>query len=514
MKAIDAKPRAAWIDSPGVDLIVGCCLWSLPLLILGQVFTSSRVWIVSFYALALLFNYPHYMATIYRAYNTKEDLARYRFYTVYVTAILAAVLLMAQFSPRLLPWLVTIYITWSPWHYMGQNFGLAMMFIRRSGMEIERKDRNALWTAFVASYLMIFLSFHTNPSTNPNVISLQLPALLDTLRIPLMMVFLVLGVYPLSRFVRKAGLRPMLPAIVLYVTEFLWFVLPPILGLLRVGQLPPASYSAGVLALMHSAQYIWITSYYAKREAGGDSTWTWKHYFATLVVGGIALFIPGPWLAARIFHVDFSATVLAFAAVINIHHFILDGAVWKLREKRVASLLITNPTPAAAVEPALPMSRFRWQSVPLLAAALLLIAGLDQVRYYFSTRSDLGALKIAAAMVPYDSVIQSRLARGLLDEQRYDEAYEHYLPIVDHMRATSVALINFGLLCKRRGEDARAIESFNRAIELNPNSAPAQLHLAETLQENGKPEEAAEHFERYQKLLASDRDHTFVNVDH
>ena len=31
--------------------------------------------------------------------------------------------------------LFTLYLTWSPWHYTGQNYGIAVMFLRRRGVE-------------------------------------------------------------------------------------------------------------------------------------------------------------------------------------------------------------------------------------------------------------------------------------------------------------------------------------------------------------------------------------------
>ena len=95
---------------------------------------------------------------------------------------------------------------------------------------------------------------------------------------------------------------------------------------------------------MHSAQYLWITSYYARREAGAKGAGGWRPfaYFAVLVAGGIALFVPGPWLASRLFHSDFAASFLIFTALVNIHHFILDGAIWKLRDNRIAALLLNS----------------------------------------------------------------------------------------------------------------------------------------------------------------------------
>src|SRR5208283_1171037 len=89
---------------------------------------------------------------------------------------------------------------------------------------------------------------------------------------------------------------------------------------------------------------LWITSYYARREASGESGRDWRPwaYFAVLVAGGIALFVPGPWLASRLFHYDFGASFLIFTALVNIHHFILDGAIWKLRDSRIATLLLNS----------------------------------------------------------------------------------------------------------------------------------------------------------------------------
>ncbi len=128
----------------------------------------------------------------------------------------------------------------------------------------------------------------------------------------------------------------------LTVTQFLWFFLPAVIELVSGHEIPQTRYSSGLLAVLHSTQYLWITSYYQKKEAraAGDSQWSFSRYLVTLIAGGIALFIPGPWIVSRIFHADFAASFLTFTALVNIHHFILDGAIWKLRDSRIASLLL------------------------------------------------------------------------------------------------------------------------------------------------------------------------------
>src|SRR5262249_46300032 len=208
-------------------------------------------------------NGPHYMATIYRAYRTREDFARYRVRTLYCTLFLIAVLIAAHGFYGMVAWLMTIYLTWSPWHYMGQNFGLMLMFVHRNELKIDRRDRNVLWISFVASYLLTFLFFHTGPSTTPFWISIGFPpSLLDTLRIPLMLVFFA-GALPLGRLIRQAGAKrkrdsaqpqpwkPMLAPLTLYVTQFLWAVLPSALVFLKGFGVPEVAYSVSMLAVMH-----------------------------------------------------------------------------------------------------------------------------------------------------------------------------------------------------------------------------------------------------------------------
>src|SRR5579863_10419977 len=300
-----------WIYNPWLDLIVGCGAWSAPLLLLSyfSVASSARTWSVVFYVLAVFFNYPHYMATIYRAYHRAEDFQKYRIFTVHTTALILMTLLLSHYWLRLLPWIFTIYLTWSPWHYSGQNYGLFMMFARRAGADPDKATRRALYGAFVVSYLILFLGFHTGPSSESLFLSLGIPRVVSRWeQIILSVAFVVLSAYGLRNLARTTGWRKLIPSLTLFSSQFLWFLLPAAISLIKGLEIPQNRYSSGVLAVMHAAQYLWITSYYARREATGNAAentsrkWRPLAYFGVLVVGGIALFVPGPWLASRAFH--------------------------------------------------------------------------------------------------------------------------------------------------------------------------------------------------------------------
>src|SRR5208282_3309103 len=167
--------------------------------------------------------------------------------------------------------------------------------------------------------------------------------------------------------------------------------------------------------------------YYQRREAraAGQAGWRFSSYFVTLIAGGIALFIPGPWIVSRLLHADFAASFLTFTALVNIHHFILDGALWKLRDSRIATLLLDargKTGDAEAPRRNKIMGAGRWLAGPSAGAhairvasviALFAWAGIDLVHFYWSSKADsLPALERAAKLNPDDSAVQLRLARA------------------------------------------------------------------------------------------------------
>ena|SRR5271168_2523680 len=568
--------RAPWIYGPALDLIVGCGGWSAPLLLVAFLATKSHAqqWSVAFYFLALLFNYPHFMATVYRAYHTREQFEKYRIFTVHMALLLVVAGVLAHKLPVLLPWLFTLYVCWSPWHYTGQNFGLLMMFTRRAGLAPERSERRALYAAFIASYVLLMLSFHTGPSTDEMVLSLNIPARLAFWpKAACAVFFLGCGGWVLARFWRRgasssgsgepAGRRGVVLAapVTLFLSQFLWFVFPVGLELTSKLQVPQTRYSTGILAVLHSTQYIWITSYYQRREsrAAGQSAWRFGGYFATLVAGGIALFIPGPWIVSRLFHADFAASFLTFTALVNIHHFILDGAIWKLRDTRVAALLIdsgekASPAGAAqssggasAAEPAPAKGIFGWLAgnsggvrALRIAAVLLFCAWglMDQVRFYWaSAEGRLPELQRAAHLNPYDSSLQASIARAdqktddgqsaiaaltravalrpqsrllqhslahaLLSAGRYPEAFDLYQNLLSRYPNDVDALVNAGLLAARLGHPEEALDDWRRAVDLDPTQANAQLYLGDALAARGEEQAAARHYRAYVDMVGA-----------
>src|SRR5262249_35554974 len=162
----------------------------------------------------------------YRAYRTREDFSRYRIFTIHLTILIVLAGAITHWAVWLIPWVFTVYITWSPWHYSGQNFGLALMFARRAGINPTRGERKALYISFVASYALVFLTMHSGVSPDPYALSLGIPVEVgEGLRAVLAVVFALTGPWALYRLSRRGGRRLIIAPAALFATQFLWFVM-------------------------------------------------------------------------------------------------------------------------------------------------------------------------------------------------------------------------------------------------------------------------------------------------
>jgi Tfp pilus assembly protein PilF len=552
---LPSPPQSPWIYRSWIDLTVGCGAWSAPLLLAGFYFANShqRGWSVVFYFLALLSNYPHFMATVYRAYHTRDEFEKYRLYTVHVALLLAVAGVVTHLWYPLLPWIFTLYICWSPWHYTGQNFGLLMMFARRAGVAPTATERRALRLSFIASYILLMLSFHTGASGDALILSLGLAAKFTLpARAALALFFVGASGWALASLARRSSFRSILPVVTLTLTQFLWFLLPAVIEFMSGREIPQTRYSSGLLAVLHSTQYLWITSYYQKKEAraAGDSRWSYSRYLVTLIAGGIALFIPGPWIVSRVFHADFAASFLTFTALVNIHHFILDGAIWKLRDSRIAAVLLDDQQKSAhaADEKQNGFARAaRWltgrapaaRAFRIATAALLFVwAAVDQLHFWWASEaSALPVLQRAAALNPDDSSVQVRLARAeqlagqreaalaamqraatinpanlalqesygrsLIEAGRDSDAAMQFQKIIARWPRNADALINYGTLANRLGHGGEAVDNWQRAVDVDPAQSNAQLYLAQALDQQGELQAAARHYRSYLQIIAA-----------
>jgi hypothetical protein len=128
---------------------------------------------------------------VVRVYETREDRRKYAFFTIFITIALALVLFASSWNVWVASVLITTYLTWSPWHYSGQNYGLMLMFLSRRGIAVDPTTKRLLYASFILSAALAIMAIHAgsngtvySPQTlhvanTPTVLYLPLPPALS-----------------------------------------------------------------------------------------------------------------------------------------------------------------------------------------------------------------------------------------------------------------------------------------------------------------------------------------------
>ena len=351
-----ALESGRWLYGRGLDLWIGCGFGYVALLpvLLGYGLASGvQTWSTTITkALTIGINAPHYGATVLRVYAHAADRARYRFFALYATVAVALAFAVGTRSWWVASLLITLYITWSPWHFAGQNYGIAVMFLRRRGIGLDATTKRLLYLSFALSALLVILETHGTERmfsvTPPTLPAPEAPRLLR-LGIPGPVLQTLLAVTGLAylgcltgvarRLRGNVSAADQLPAWALVLTQALWYVVPVLLVPPREELLP---FTAVWVSTAHSAQYLWITAYYARRSNAREPArpFLLKSLIAGCSVQIVPALLFGPDLLGEL-PWDAGLAALTFAAL-NIHHFLLDGAIWKLRDGRIARVLLHN----------------------------------------------------------------------------------------------------------------------------------------------------------------------------
>jgi tetratricopeptide (TPR) repeat protein len=533
-QAASAPGRAQpWLFGPLPDLLIGCGLLYAIALPAFFVYGSGIRALQSealMPVLVLLVSLPHYGATLLRVYERKEDRRLYRRFAIHASLALFAVFVVALHAPLVAALLTTLYLTWSPWHYTAQNYGLASMFLRRRGAAVSPLLGRSLRLSFVFSYGLVFLWMHTGEGTPadyavplagdtarfvglgiPHAVSLPLGAVLLAGYLASLTSTLVL-------ILRAATLRAVAPTLALLLTQVLWFSLPiavPLLGL-AIGLDPldwsQRAYYFGWIAIGHASQYLWVTAYYARRGSGwpGFGTYLLKAGLAATAVWVLPIVLFSPE-ALGTYSFDAGLAMLVASAA-NIHHFILDGVIWKLRSRPVASVLIEGagpaPAPAAPVKPEHPWLRgLAWSVLGcLLAIRLFWSWELLYVYPRAVARQDFDAAARAfdrLAWFGYDDASRRRdLGWALFPRAPESALVQFERSIALHPSAKSWGSI--ANLHANRGDWAAALAAYEEGLAIAPADPDLLSNAGLAALQLGEPERARRLLERAEQLRPSD----------
>jgi len=385
-----------WLYGPVPDLFLGCgILYGVVVAIYAIAGSQLRalhpVYLLSL--LILLTTMPHYGATLLRVYEHRADRRGYVIFSVYATIAVFAAYAYGVYNTYFASVLLTIYLTWSPWHYSGQNYGIAVMFLHRRGIPVDPLSKRLLHWSFGLSYVMVFFVFHASESvvsydpasltgSQVNFLPLGIPLSIANIIFPAVLAgYLGCIIGASIRLLRKASPADLGPSAMLVLTQALWFSVPFCVrytgfetGIEPFDQLSIRFYVI-LTAVAHAVQYLWVTTYYAEASPGfrGRFSYLRKVAMAGLAVWTIPVILFAP---DGIGTLSYDAGLaLLLAAAVNIHHFILDGAIWKLRSSRVGNILIRDvpEIPEEALVEHAWLRRVVWAAVAGAAAIAVVI---------------------------------------------------------------------------------------------------------------------------------------------
>ena len=522
------RVASGWMFGPIPDLLFGCGLAYAGVFALQCVAGPELRSLVPLGVLpiaALLVSTPHYGATLLRVYDDAQERRSHAWVAIWGTLALCAMFWLGLRSEAVGRLVVTLYLTWSPWHYTAQNYGVALLLLRKRGAAPSAAAQRWLYASFLISFALAFLSLHGNPAPAyaPDGFSgyaldartLGIPA---WLRDPAIVLgsSAWLGTAGVAALLlgRAAGLRALLPALCVVASQSLWFVLPVITrnfsllaGVEPLG-LEHAQYAFLWVALAHAAQYVWITASFA--EATERSSNARRFYVRALVVGSAAWSAPALLFAPGVLgRLPFDAGLgVLVAALVNLHHFMLDGVIWKLRDRRVAEpLLRAAPAPHSSAPIALPRrpARLAIGVFGALSLGISLVGAyelnVEAARSF--ERGDLARLELAERNLRWigraSPELQTKIGLLRLREQQLDGAEQAFDASLS-LHPTAAAHVGRGYLAAKRGRFREALDGYDAALALDPNHVEALHQSAFALWKLGRVAEARERIARAARL--------------
>lgn len=294
--------------------------------------------------LSWIINWPHFSATNYRLYHSKATMAQYPFTALLVPLLVVAATCASFANPTsVAPIFVKLFLIWSPYHFSGQSVGISMIYARRAGFQVGKLERLALAGFIYGTYVYITARGEAGKGDytyyNVTVPFLGIPEWVPR--------YVEYGMYACGALFLLLVIRwcvvsrRILPPIVLLpaLAQFIWFVPGGTIGTFNE-----------FVPMFHSLQYLliaWSMQLKERVDVTGSAPTRWfafgesARWFVINVAGGAILFYILPEVTAKAgWSTQFTYPVILSA--VQIHHFFVDGVIWKLKNPKVSSPLLVN----------------------------------------------------------------------------------------------------------------------------------------------------------------------------
>ena len=288
--------------------------------------------------LSWLINWPHFSMSTYRLYQNKANIQRYPF-TAYAIPIIVfgGLVLSFQYPLIVAPLFVKLFMIWSPYHFAGQTIGITFVYAMRAGIKLSTLEKKVfsyfIFLTFFVATIRAEVSREGYSFYTVKYPSFAVPQwIADIAEYCLWISLLALIVLTVIWSYKNKRILPLI-VILPAATQYLWFI----------QSVYKPSFQEFV-PMLHSLQYIIIAWGIQLKEKLDSNKITpsrkfvvneTARWFAINFVGGAILFYMLPKVGALLNFPTLFSIAVVFAAI-QIHHFFVDGVIWKLRNSTVA----------------------------------------------------------------------------------------------------------------------------------------------------------------------------------
>ena len=289
----------------------------------------------------LFSNSAHFAGSTVRLYTKEGSWRQLPFVTMVLPLVMLVVLAAALVQPLLGAGLVNVYLLWSPFHYASQTYGLSVMYACRAGRVPTLAERRLLRASCLVPFLHTALGGLGDflvPSWAAGSPLVQ--AVRSGGQAPVALVAVALPLATLIYLVRRERPVPLIVPVLL-ASNAAWLIFAGYSG----------AFAVALVTVFHGVQYLAILCVFHAREGAAralDARPAWQRvgrFYLMCLALGYLLFqaLPG---GVEFLGATHAESVLLVVAVINLHHFLVDGFIWKLRRDPNYAVVTGQAAPA------------------------------------------------------------------------------------------------------------------------------------------------------------------------
>jgi hypothetical protein len=327
--------KQAWIGNafmhPLADYLLIGSAWSIvaTAVLIAQPSLATGMSTLTFAILVLVVNSAHFAASTVRLYADPNNYNKHPFLTMVLPLLALGVVAICVYMPSTIgKHLQALYLTWSPFHYAAQIYGLSNMYCARAGVRLAQQEKDLVWWVCMLPFFRAFLGAPDSGLgwfVSRETLS-AFPGVAILLHFATQALNVLIFVAPCVLMFRihrvKKQVMPLIVVVMMLANGLWWTALDYLNAFL-------------LATIAHGLQYLAIVLVYHIKDTRADAVGSRRRFveackfYGICLVLGYGLFYCWPyayvWAGAGV-----AESLLMVAAVINIHHFIVDRYIWRV----------------------------------------------------------------------------------------------------------------------------------------------------------------------------------------